>query len=85
MIYNRVHLNLPQENSEKIKRLTNFDSGMQTCFSRVNQTYTASMLADSSSNYLTQNFQNFTEECFAEGILNVEETFKGELSQVAKN
>ncbi len=73
-----------QENSEKIKRLTNFDSGMQTCFSRVNQTYTASMLADSSSNYLTQNFQNFTEECFAEGILNVEETFKGELSQVAK-
>ncbi|MDD4972826.1 MAG: ATP-binding protein [Bacteriovorax sp.] len=73
-----------QENSGRIKRLTNFESGMQTCFSRVNQTYTAKMLGDSASNYLTQNFQNLTEECFAEGILNVEDSFKAELSQVAK-
>ena len=73
-----------QENSGRIKRLTNFESGMQTCFSRVNQTYTASVLAETTSNYLTQNFQNFTEECFAEGILNVEDTFKSELSQIAK-
>ena len=73
-----------QENSGRIKRLTNFESGMQTCFSRVNQTYTAKMLADTSSNYLTQNFQNLTEECFAEGILNVEDSFKTELSLVAK-
>ena len=73
-----------QENSARIKRLTNFESGMQTCFSRVNQTYTASVLAETTSNYLTQNFQNFTEECFAEGILNVEDTFKSELSQIAK-
>jgi hypothetical protein len=73
-----------QENSGRIKRLTNFESGMQTCFSRVNQTYTAKMLGDTASNYLTQNFQNLTEECFAEGILNVEDSFKAELSQVAK-
>ena len=73
-----------QENSTRIKRLTNFESGMQTCFARVNQTYTAKMLADTTSNYLTQNFQNLTEECFAEGILNVEDSFKTELSQVAK-
>lgn len=73
-----------QENSGRIKRLTNFESGMQTCFSRVNQTYTASMIGDSASSYLSQNFQNLTEECFAEGILNVEESFKTELSQVAK-
>lgn len=73
-----------QENSGRIKKLTNFESGMQTCFSRVNQTYTAKMLSDATSNYLTQNFQNLTEECFAEGILNVEESFKAELSQVAK-
>lgn len=73
-----------QENSGRIKRLTNFESGMQTCFSRVNQTYTAKMLGDAASNYMTQNFQNLTEECFAEGILNVEESFKTELSQVAK-
>lgn len=73
-----------QENSGRIKRLTNFESGMQTCFSRVNQTYTAKMLAETTSEYLTQNFQNLTEECFAEGILNVEDSFKTELSLVAK-
>lgn len=73
-----------QENSSRIKRLTNFESGMQTCFARVNQTYTAKMLGEATSNYLTQNFQNLTEECFAEGILNVEENFKTELSPVAK-
>ena len=33
---------------------------------------------------MTQNFQNLTEECFAEGILSVEDSFKAELSQVAK-
>lgn len=73
-----------QENSTRIKRLTNFESGMQTCFARVSQTYTAKMLGETTSNYLTQNFQNLTEECFAEGILNVEERFKIELAQVAK-
>jgi hypothetical protein len=73
-----------QENSGRIKRLTNFESGMQTCFTRVNQTYTAKMLAEATSEYLTQNFQNLTEECFAEGILNVEESFKNELSQTTK-
>ncbi len=73
-----------QENSTRIKRITNFESGMQTCFARVNQTYTAKMLGETTSNYLTQNFQNLTEECFAEGILNVEENFKTELALVAK-
>jgi hypothetical protein len=73
-----------QDNSGRIKKLTNFESGIQTCFTRVNQTYTAKMLADATSGYLTQNFQNLTEECFAEGILNVEENFKSELSQTVK-
>lgn len=73
-----------QENSTRIKRITNFESGIQTCFSRVNQTYTAKLLDETTSNYLTQNFQNLTEECFAEGILNVEESFKTELALVAK-
>ncbi len=73
-----------QENSMRIKRLTNFESGMQTCFARVNQTYTAKILEDTASNYLSSNFQNLTEECFAEGILNVEDSFKTELSIAAK-
>ncbi len=73
-----------QENSGQIKRLSNFESGIQTCFSRVNQTYTANILGDSASTYLTQNFQNLTEECLAEGILTVESSFAKELNTAAK-
>lgn len=73
-----------QENSGRIKKITNFEGGIQTCFTRVNQTYTANILGDTSSNYLTQNFQNLTEECFAEGILSVENSFKSELTGAAK-
>lgn len=73
-----------QENSGNIKRLTNFESGIQTCFTRVNQTYTANLLGDTASAYLTQNFQNLTEECLAEGILTVENSFQDKLSTAAK-
>ena len=73
-----------QENSGKIKRLSTFESGMQTCFSRVNQTYTAKLLDDSSSQYLSQNFQGLTEECFAESISSVEENFKVEMANSLK-
>lgn len=73
-----------QENSGQIKKLTNFESGIQTCFTRVNQTYTANLLGDSTSAYLTQNFQNLTEECLAEGILTVENSFQKEYAGTAK-
>jgi signal transduction histidine kinase len=73
-----------QDNSQKLKRVTNLESGIQTCFSRVNQTYTAKLLNDQTSQYLTQNFQGLTEECFAEGILNVEENLKTDLPIIAK-
>lgn len=73
-----------QENSGQIKRLTNFENGIQTCFTRVNQTYTANLLGDAASNYLTQNFQNLTEECLAEGILTVENSFQNNYAGTAK-
>lgn len=73
-----------QENSAQIRKLTNFESGVQTCFTRVNQTYTANLLADNTSAYLTQNFQNLTEECLAEGILSVENSFQKDLTGAAK-
>lgn len=73
-----------QENSGQIKRLTNFESGIQTCFTRVNQTYTANLLGDKASTYLTQNFQNLTEECLAEGILAVENSLSKDLAASAK-
>ncbi len=73
-----------QENAGQIKRLTNFENGIQTCFTRVNQTYTANLLGDSASTYLTQNFQNLTEECLAEGILTVENSFQNNFAGTAK-
>jgi hypothetical protein len=79
-----------QENSAQVKKLSNFESGIQTCFTRVNQTYTANILGDTSSVYLTQNFQNLTEECLAESLLGVENS-KGlsiaakQLSNLASN
>jgi signal transduction histidine kinase len=73
-----------QETSQKLKKITGLESGVQTCFSRVNQTYTAKLLGEQSSQYLTQNFQSLTEECFAEGILNVEENLKLDLPVLAK-
>ena len=73
-----------QEDSNQIKRLTNFENGIQTCFTRVNQTYTANLLGDAASVYLTQNFQNLTEECLAEGILTVENSFQTNYAGTAK-
>jgi hypothetical protein len=73
-----------QENSAKIKKISNFESGMQTCFSRVNQTYTAKLLEDATSQYLTQNFQGLTEECFAESLMSIDENFKIELASSLK-
>jgi hypothetical protein len=73
-----------QENSNHIKRLANFESGIQTCFGRVNQTYMANLLGDTTSTYLTQNFQNLTEECLAEGILTVENSFQDQMLQATK-
>lgn len=73
-----------QESSNKLKKVTNLESGIQTCFTRVNQSYTANILGDSAAAYLTQNFQNLTEECFAEGILSVENGLKNDLPNVAK-
>lgn len=72
------------ENSGKLKKISTFDSGIQTCYSRVNQTYTAKLLEDKGSQYLTQNFQALTEECFAESMMNLDENFKNQLSSVEK-
>lgn len=73
-----------QENSNTIKKLSNFESGIQTCFTRVNQTYMANLLGDTASIYLTQNFQNLTEECLAEGILSAENSFESRMTAALK-
>lgn len=67
---------LISENSLKTSKLTNLEGGIQTCFQRVNQTFTAKIINDASSVYLTQNFQALTEECMAEGLVSAEEVLK---------
>jgi hypothetical protein len=81
LIYTSYHV---QENSSALKKITTFESGVQTCFGRVNQTYTAKLLDDGASQYLSQNFEALTEECFAESIINVDENFKVQMALVAK-
>jgi hypothetical protein len=41
-------------------------AGMMTCFSRVSQTFTSHVIADTSSNYLSREFTDLTSECFAD-------------------
>lgn len=73
-----------QEHSGHIKKMAALETGIQTCFSRVNQTYTAKLINDSSSQYLTQNFEALTEECFAESLVTLDENFKTELLSAQK-
>jgi hypothetical protein len=42
------------------------NSGVGICFQRVTQTFTALMIRDFGSNYLSQNFRNITSECLGE-------------------
>jgi len=42
------------------------NSGVSVCFERVGQSFTALMIKDFSSNYLTKDFQSMTGECFNE-------------------
>lgn len=73
-----------QENSNNLKKMTNLENGIQTCFQRVNQTYTAKLLGDKVSQYLAQNFQNLTEECFAEALLTSENIALGVAPNISK-
>ncbi len=62
------------DNSQSLRKVSTLESGIQTCFSRVNQTYTAKIIKDSTSVYLSQNFQALTEECMAEALSSAEES-----------
>ena len=46
-----------------VKQLS-LSSGASTCFQRVSQTFTALMIGDLSSSYLTKPFMNTTSDCF---------------------
>ena len=52
--------------STKITNLNSMQGGLSTCFSRVNQSYTAKVIGDGTSMYLESGFMKTTEECLSE-------------------
>jgi len=77
-------LYLKNFSSQKIQ-LANLSEGVQTCFLRINQSYTAKLLAQNNGDYLGNNFFTTSEECFAEAITTVKNQFKGEAKTLFKN
>lgn len=51
---------------EKLKNSSLLTEGVGTCFTRVQQSYTAKIVGDSSSEYLRSSFFSDTEDCFGE-------------------
>jgi hypothetical protein len=54
-----------QERSSNVQTL---NDGLNTCFSRVGQSFTAKMIGDKNSEYLRSSFFSSTEDCFGEVI-----------------
>jgi hypothetical protein len=68
-----------QKISNKISALSQIKSGLGICSQRVGQGYTAKLIGEMGSSYLSDNFFQTTEECVAEGIEQLEENFTGVL------
>ncbi|PIK16575.1 ATP-binding protein [Halobacteriovorax sp. JY17] len=59
----------------KISDISSLKSNLSTCFSRLNQSYTAKVIGDSTSMYLESGFMKTTEECLGEVSGFAEEIF----------
>jgi hypothetical protein len=57
---------VPMLSGEKLKNASLLTEGVGTCFTRVQQSYTAKIVGDSSSEYLRTSFFTDTEDCFGE-------------------
>lgn len=57
-----------QMNQSKLDRLNVLSQGTGTCFNRVSQTFTAFMIKDTSSQYLTNAFMGLSNECLKETV-----------------
>jgi hypothetical protein len=56
-----------QSNVSMSEKLARVQTGLSTCFSRVNQTFTAAMIKDYNGPYLKRDFMALTDECLKEG------------------
>lgn len=54
--------------SQRINQTYTLNDGVQTCFGRVGQSYTAKVIGDKLSPYLSSDFLKTTEDCFAEAL-----------------
>lgn len=65
-------------------RLSTLNTGMQTCFTRVQQSFTARMLGDLQGQYLSTDFSQNTERCFGEASRIISEEFSDKLDATAR-
>ena len=65
-----------QFSSKEVVKTSVINEGLHTCFSRVNQSFTARFLGSMGSPYLTDSFMKATEECYADVTYVLEDNFK---------
>ena len=65
-----------QFSSKEVVKTSVINEGLYTCFSRVNQSFTARFLGSMGSPYLTDSFMKATEECYADVTYVLEDNFK---------
>lgn len=68
----------------KISDISSLKSNLATCFSRVNQSYTAKVIGDSNSMYLESGFMKMTEECLGEVNTFSEEIFAANAVKISQ-
>lgn len=70
------------DSSRSYQRLNLIQEGLQTCFNRAQQSFTARMIADLKSPYLAADFQDNTSRCFGETVEVAETHFTDVLKDV---
>ncbi|MBL6991063.1 MAG: HAMP domain-containing histidine kinase [Bacteriovoracaceae bacterium] len=70
--------------STGVKNFTSLSEGVNTCFIRLNQTYTAGLIGSGLSDYLTTGFMNTTEECLSDTIVMMENLLTQKLKVTLK-
>ncbi len=71
--------------SGKLGQIAQLGEGMQICFSRVGQSFTARMLGDMKSPYLNASFFATTEECIGDVIYTASNELKDSLGKTSKS
>ncbi len=60
-----------QVNQSQLERMTVLNQGVNTCWGRISQTFTAAMIKDLQSPYINQGFMALSDECLSETIKSI--------------